>query len=301
MGQTLSGLPPWLKTRLPSGENFERIKALSAKRGLHTVCEEARCPNLAECWGGGTATFMILGESCSRGCRFCSVETLTHAAPPNPDEPRHLAETIADLGLDYVVLTTVCRDDLPDQGAAHAAACIRAVKERCPEILLEALIQDFRGDKGLLARAVAAGADVVAHNLETVERLTPLVRDRRAGYHQSLDVLREIKRIDASKKTKTSLMLGLGETREELLSSFRDLRMADVDILTLGQYLRPTAAARHLPVSRYVPPAEFDALAAAAREMGFLYVAAGPFVRSSYRAGELFLRGMLTHGYSHAA
>lgn len=286
-------LPPWLKARLPSGENYERIKALSARLRLNTVCEEARCPNLGECWSGGTATFMVLGEACSRGCRFCSVAPLSDATPPDPQEPRHLAESIAALGLRYVVLTTVCRDDLPDQGASHVAACVRAVKERVPGILVEALIQDFRGDSSLLRDVMACGAEVVAHNVETVERLTASVRDRRAGYRQSLAVLRNIKALDPARKSKSSVMLGLGETREEVEACLADLREAKVDIVTLGQYLRPTGAPRHLPVARYVPPAEFDSYADLARSMGFLYVAAGPFVRSSYRAGELFIHGLL--------
>ncbi|MBI4425789.1 MAG: lipoyl synthase [Elusimicrobia bacterium] len=288
-----SSLPPWLRARLPSGENYERIKTLSAAQRLHTVCEEARCPTLGECWSGGTATFKILGESCSRGCRFCSVSTLAQAAPPDPREPERLAETIAALSLRYAVLTTVCRDDLPDQGAAHVAACVRAVRERVPKIVVEALIQDFRGERGPLAVVMEAGAEVVAHNVETVERLTPLVRDRRAGYRQSLGVLRAIKELDPSRKSKSSVMLGLGETREEVETALAELREAGVDILTLGQYLRPTRAPRHLPVERYLPPEEFEAYGDLARRSGFLYVASGPFVRSSYRAGELFVHGML--------
>ena len=286
-------LPPWLKARLPSGEKYERIKALSADLRLHTVCEEARCPNLGECWSGGTATYMVLGDSCSRGCRFCSVSTLTSASPPDPDEPVKLARTIEALGLTYVVLTTVCRDDLPDQGAAHVAECVRKVRERIPGILVEALIQDFRGDRELLALAMSSGAEVIAHNLETVERLTNLVRDRRAGYRQSLDVLAAAKAIDPSRKTKSSLMLGLGETPAEIETALLDLRAAGCDIVTLGQYLRPTNAPRHLPVERSLPPEEFETYGALARELGFLYVASGPFVRSSYRAGELFIHGLL--------
>lgn len=291
MPTALVPLPPWLKTRLPSGESFNRIKALSAKRGLSTVCEEARCPNLAECWGGGTATFMVLGDACTRGCRFCSVATASRPAGPDPEEPARLAETISDLGLGYVVLTTVCRDDLPDQGAAHVAECIRAVRNRNPGLLLEVLLQDFRGDARLLRQVAQAGPEVLAHNLETVERLTPRVRDRRAGYRQSLDVLKAAKAFRPDATTKTSLMLGLGETRGELLQAFRDLRCVGADILTLGQYLRPTRRARHLPVSAFVTPSEFEDYGRLAREMGFLYVASGPLVRSSYRAGEFFLEG----------
>lgn len=289
----LTSLPPWLKTRLPSGENFERIKALSQKHGLHTVCEEARCPNLAECWGGGTATFMILGDTCTRGCRFCSVATALKPSAPDPQEPAKLAETIADMGLDYIVITTVCRDDLPDQGAAHVAACLKEIRRRNPELLLEVLLQDFRGELELISTVAEAGAQVLAHNLETVRRLTPAVRDRKATYDQSLEVLRALKSIRPEAKTKSSIMLGLSETEDELRQSLCDLREADVDILTLGQYLRPTLEGRHLPVARFVPPEEFDRLGEVARDMGFLYVASGPFVRSSYRAGELFIKGLL--------
>ncbi|MBI5201832.1 MAG: lipoyl synthase [Elusimicrobia bacterium] len=289
----MASLPPWLKARLPSGENYERIKTLSADLGLHTVCEEARCPNLGECWSGGTATYMVLGDSCSRGCRFCSVAALTSSLPPDPEEPLKLARSISALGLKYVVLTTVCRDDMPDQGAAHVASCIRAVRERVPGIIVEALLQDFRGDKELLRVAMSTGAEVIAHNVETVERLTSVVRDRRAGYKQSLDVLAAIKEIDPNRKSKSSLMLGLGETPAEVETALKDLRSAGCDIVTLGQYLRPTSAPRHLPVERYLPPTEFEAYGELARQLGFLYVASGPFVRSSYRAGELFIHGLL--------
>lgn len=286
-------LPPWFKVRLPSGEGYERVKAQTGGGVLHTVCEEARCPNIAECWGGGTATFMVLGEACTRGCRFCSVDTARRPAPPDPAEPERLAESLARLKLTYAVVTTVCRDDLPDQGAGHIAECVRAVRRRCPGLLLEFLIQDFRGDREALRTVVEARPDVLAHNLETVERLTHPVRDAKAGYRQSLDVLREIKRLAPDLHTKSSLMLGLGETEDEVERAMRDLRAEGVDILTLGQYLRPTAAARHLPVVEYVHPDRFEALGRLAKELGFLYVASGPLVRSSYRAGELFLEGLL--------
>ena len=286
-------LPPWLRARLPSGERYGRIKGLSSRGRLHNVCEEARCPNLGECWSGGTATFMVLGESCSRACRFCSVAALKRSAPPDPEEPAKLAETIQELALSYVVLTTVCRDDLPDQGAAHVAECIRAVKRRVPGILVEALVQDFRGERGSLRTVTEAGAEVMAHNVETVERLTPVVRDRRAGYAQSLAVLKAFKEIDPERKTKSSIMLGLGEERAEVEAALAGLRAAGVDIVTLGQYLRPTKEAKHLPVERFLPPDEFERYGELARGMGFLYVASGPFVRSSYRAGELFIHGLL--------
>lgn len=286
-------LPPWLKIRPPSGERYEAVKSQMGDGVLHTVCEEAKCPNVSECWGGGTATFMVLGDECTRGCRFCSVSTARNPAPPDVTEPARLADSLGKLGLSYAVVTTVCRDDLPDQGAGHLAACIRACRERRPDVLLEFLIQDFRGDEALLKVVADAGAHVLAHNLETVERLTPTVRDAKAGYRLSLDVLAALKRLAPGAKTKTSLMLGLGETEAELLTAFRDLRAVGVDILTLGQYLRPTAAGRHLPVAEFVTPEVFDRLGEAARAMGFLYVASGPLVRSSYRAGELFLEGLL--------
>ncbi|HVE14472.1 MAG TPA: lipoyl synthase [Elusimicrobiota bacterium] len=286
-------LPPWLKVRPPSGAGYERIKGLLADSPLHTVCEEARCPNVAECWGGGTATFMVMGDTCTRGCRFCSVATALLPAPPDPAEPARLAEALARLSLAYAVVTTVCRDDLPDQGAAHVAACVAAAKARCPGTLLEFLAQDFRGDEALLKKVVDAGPDVLSHNLETVERLTHPVRDAKAGYRQSLAVLAAAKRLRPSLATKSSLMLGLGEKEDELRAAFRDLRAVGVDILTLGQYLRPTSSPHHLPVAEFVPPERFEELGALAKSMGFLYVASGPFVRSSYRAGELFLEGML--------
>jgi lipoic acid synthetase len=292
--------PSWLKVRPPSGASYERIKGLSKSLGLATVCEEARCPNIAECWGGGTATFMVMGERCSRGCRFCSVESALKLPPLDAEEPRKLAESLSAMGLEYAVVTTVCRDDLPDQGAAHLASCIREIKSRCPGLLLEVLIQDFRGERGLIRLVSEAGADVLAHNVETVERLTPAVRDARAGYGQSLEVLRCMKELKPERHTKSSLMLGLGEAEEELVRAFSDLREAGVTILTLGQYLRPSGMGRNLPVVEYVEPARFDRYRELAEKLGFLYVASGPFVRSSYRAGELFLKGMLNYDRHHA-
>ena len=286
-------LPEWLKVSLPRGENYERLKEVTARRGLSTVCEEARCPNIGECWGAGTATFMILGDSCTRGCRFCSVQSLARPPRPDPQEPGKLARTLSEMRLEYVVLTTVCRDDLPDQGAGHLAACIRAVRAACPDMKVEMLAQDFRGDPSLLKLVIDSGPDVLAHNVECVERLTGSVRDARAGYRQSLDVLAAAKRLKPGLPTKTSIMLGLGETEAELVSAMKDLRAVDCDILTLGQYLRPTGAGRNLEVAEFVAPEDFRRYGRMARELGFKFVASGPFVRSSYRAGELFLRGML--------
>ena len=290
-------LPPWLKVKLATGENFARIKAVSARRNLHTVCEEARCPNISECWGGqkgaATATFMLLGDECTRACRFCSVSSKAKPDAPDAEEPAKLAETLFEMGLDYAVITTVCRDDLPDQGAGHIARVISEAKKRNPKLLLEILMQDFQGRRDLIEIIAAAGPDVLAHNLETVERLTPAVRDHRASYRQSLDVLSLCRDIAPKTPSKSSLMLGLGEREDEVMAAFEDLRRAGVKILTIGQYLRPSRAKRNLPVAEYVTPEQFEAYGRRARDMGFLHVASGPFVRSSYRAGELFLKDYL--------
>ncbi|MDO8757536.1 MAG: lipoyl synthase [Elusimicrobiota bacterium] len=286
-------LPPWLKVKLPTGPVVARLKEASRSRGLSTVCEEARCPNLAECWGGGTATFMVMGDTCTRGCRFCSVATGVKPPLPDSSEPEKLALTLKEMAVEYAVLTTVCRDDMPDQGAAHLAACIRQIKAVCPEMKLEMLLQDFRGDTDLLDIVLDAGADVVAHNVECVERLTSTVRDAKAGYRQSLDVLAHVKKRRPKTPTKSSLMLGLGETERELIDSFNDLRSVGVDILTLGQYLRPSGSRHHLMVEEFIHPDEFKRYGEIAKEHGFKYVASGPFVRSSYRAAELFIKGYL--------
>ncbi|MDY0110165.1 MAG: lipoyl synthase [Candidatus Krumholzibacteria bacterium] len=279
--------PAWLKRPIAGGDRYAWIKRRARELDLHTVCEEARCPNIGECWQGGTATFMLLGDTCTRGCRFCAIKTSRRPRPPDPAEPAKIADTIAALRLDYAVLTTVDRDDLPDQGAGHIAATIRCVRATCPDLLLEVLIGDFRGDRALIAQIIAAEPAVLAHNLETVERLTPSVRDPRASYQQSLAVLAYSKEAAPTLASKSSLMLGLGETEHEVLAAMRDLRAAGVDFLTLGQYLQPDAP--KLPVQRYVPPQEYAALAEAGLAMGFRYVAAGPLVRSSYRAAEYWL------------
>lgn len=286
-------LPPWLKVKLPTGPAVARLKEASRSRGLATVCEEARCPNMGECWGGGTATFMVMGGTCTRGCRFCSVATSARPPLPDPEEPAKLALTLKEMRVDYAVLTTVCRDDLPDQGAGHLAACIEAVKAENPGLKIEMLLQDFRGETARLETVLDAEPDVVAHNVECVERLTATVRDAKAGYRQSLEVLRHSKIYKPGKPTKTSLMLGLGETDGEIIQAFKDIRAVGVDIITLGQYLRPTGSRHHLPVHAFVPPDDFQRYGDLAREHGFLYVASGPFVRSSYRAAELFLKGHL--------
>ena len=284
--------PTWLRATLPSGESVSRIRRSCASRGLHTVCVSARCPNLGECWNAGTATFLILGSTCTRGCRFCAVNSAPRPTAPASTEPGLLAETVAELGLRYVVLTTVCRDDLPDQGAAHVAACISAVKNRVPGIRVEMLLQDFCGEEPPLRTVLTAAPDVIGHNLETVERLTPLTRDRRCGYRLSLTVLAALRRLAPRTPLKSSLMLGLGETDAEVMAALRDLRSAGVELVTLGQYLRPAGTGRHLPVARYVTPAAFARWAARARRLGFRHAASGPFVRSSYRAAEAWTAGL---------
>ena len=283
--------PDWLKIRPPSGDRYNAIKHNLRTLNLHTVCEEASCPNAAECWGSGTATMMLMGDTCTRGCRFCHIKTAKEGQTLDPDEPAKVAQQVETMGLEYVVLTSVDRDDLPDGGAGHFASTIRAIKERTPEVLVEVLIPDFQGDVAALRTVVEAGAEVVAHNVETVRRLTPKVRDRRANYAQSLKVLSDIHRINPGTFTKTSIMVGLGETEEEIKEAMLDLREYGCQIITFGQYLRPTQ--HHLEVVEFIHPDQFAAYQHWADEMGFLYCASGPLVRSSYRAGEFFVKGML--------
>ena len=287
--------PEWLKIRPPAGENYTRIKGLLRERGLHTVCEEAHCPNVAECWASGTATFMVGGDTCTRACRFCAVKTARVPPPLDPTEPYHVAESIAAMKLHYVVLTSVDRDDLKDGGASHFAATIREIKRLDPSILVEALVPDFRGDREAIQIIVDSGLDVYAHNVETVRRLQYRVRDPRANYEQSLATLRAAKTYAESKGhrlyTKSAIMLGLGEEEVELYEAFDDLRAYGVDVFTLGQYLRPSM--QHLPVENYVSPEDFDRLGKRAEAAGFMYVASGPMVRSSYRAAELFMEGKI--------
>jgi lipoic acid synthetase len=283
--------PEWLKVRLPSGPTFEKVKGTMKRTRLHTVCEEATCPNVGECWGGGTATVMVMGDTCTRGCRFCDVKTAKHPPALDPEEPVNLATAVAELGLKYLVVTSVDRDDLPDQGAGHFAACIRELKARTPQTIVEVLIPDFTGKHELIDLIGQAGPEVIAHNVETVERLQPTVRDHRAGYRQSLSVLERVKQAFPEIHTKSSVMLGLGETQEELIQTFRDLRSVGCSVLTLGQYLRPSAW--HLEVKEFVHPDRFAELQKIAEGMGFLYVASGPLVRSSYKAAELFVAGLV--------
>ena len=282
--------PQWLRVGVPGGERYGRVRETLRGLDLHTVCQEALCPNVAECWGGGTATVMLMGDTCTRGCRFCHVKTSGNPAPLDPAEPRSVADAIRALGLDYVVLTSVDRDDLPDGGAAHFAEAIVRLKE-IPRLLVEVLTPDFRGDLEAVRTIGRAAPDVFGNNLETVRRLTPVVRDPRAGYDQTLAVLAAMKREFPAVVTKSSLMVGLGESEAEVAEAMDDLREVGVEVLTLGQYLRPSAW--HLPVLEYVTPERFDAYGAMGRQRGFRYVASGPLVRSSYRAGELFLEGEL--------
>ncbi len=278
--------PAWLKVPLPGGEGYGELKRLARSLRLHTVCEEARCPNVGECWSGRhpTMTIMVLGDECTRTCRFCAVKTSMRPAPPDPDEPAHVGAAVAAMAVGYVVITSVDRDDLPDGGAAHYAACVRAIRGQSPETVVETLIPDYVGrDLELL---MAARPDVLAHNVEVVARLQRKIRDPRCSFERSLETLREAKALAPEIFTKSSLMLGLGETREEVLDALERLRTAGVDFLTLGQYLRPTP--NHAPVREYVEPAVFAEFQVQGERMGFRYVASGPLVRSSYKAGEFF-------------
>lgn len=286
--------PSWLKVRLAGGTEYLRIKQLTSQLKLATVCEEAHCPNIAECWGGGTATIMLMGDVCTRGCRFCNVKTGRPKKPPNFNEPQHTAQAVSEMGLNYVVLTSVNRDDLEDDGAGHFAKTVQVLREKSPNLFVEVLTPDFRGKLSCIRKILNANPHVFAHNIETVKRLTPKVRDRRAGYQQSLNVLKQVKIERSDIFTKSSIMLGLGETEEEIHQVLADLRAAACDIVTFGQYLRPRA--RHLPVQRYLPPKEFEQWRQKALSYGFLYAASGPLVRSSYRAGEFFIKNVLEKG-----
>ena len=284
--------PQWLKIKLATTDNFSNIKNTLKQHNLHTVCEEAHCPNISECWNGGTATFMLMGDVCTRGCKFCAVKTGNPMKKLDEEEPKNLAKALAEIKLfDYVVLTSVNRDDLDDGGSSHFAECIKEINKAYPEIIVEVLIPDFKGDVKALKKIVDAKPEVIAHNIETVERLQRKVRDARANYHQSLGVLGNVKKLNPKIYTKSSIMLGLGETDEEVLQSMNDLRRINVDIFTIGQYLRPTDW--HIPISSFVEPEKFEYFKQKALELGFLFCASGPFVRSSYKAGELFVKNVI--------
>lgn len=283
--------PEWLTVLPVGGENYHRLKRLFGELNLHTVCQEAHCPNVHECWGGGTATLMLMGDVCSRACRFCMV------TPGKPDgkldelEPENVAFALSQMDLTYVVLTSVDRDDLPDGGASHFAKTIRLVKERSPGMLVEVLIPDFQDDLEAIRVVAEARPDVIAHNIETTLFLTPRVRDPRASYWQSLSVLRNVKKLNRRIHTKSSIMLGLGEDEEEVRLAMKHLRDVGVDFLTVGQYLRPSM--RHLPVEEYVTPETYEKYRDIGEKMGFKYVASGPLVRSSYKAGEYFIKSVI--------
>ncbi|XP_041359065.1 lipoyl synthase, mitochondrial-like [Gigantopelta aegis] len=289
-------LPKWLRTSIPIGKNYNRLKNSLSELSLHTVCEEAKCPNIGECWGGGqhgtaTATIMVLGDTCTRGCRFCSVKTARNPPPPDRNEPLKTARAIASWGLDYVVLTSVDRDDLPDGGAIHIAETVKEIKKLNPKILVECLTPDFRGDLKAVEMVVQSGLDVYAHNVETVADLQKFVRDPRANYAQSLSVLEHVKKVKPDLMTKTSIMLGLGETDEQVMDVLKDLRRIDVNCLTVGQYMQPTK--RHLTVKEYVHPDKFAYWEQVGDQLGFSYTASGPLVRSSYKAGEFYIKNLL--------
>ncbi|KAK5717353.1 hypothetical protein LTR15_009247 [Elasticomyces elasticus] len=291
--RTHTRLPEWLKTPIPSNENYKKIKKDLRGLGLHTVCEEARCPNISDCWGGdnknaATATIMLMGDTCTRGCRFCSVKTSNKPPPLDPHEPENTAEALKRWGLG---------DDLVDGGARHFAETIVKIKQKAPHILVEALTGDYAGDLEMVKLVAQSGLDVYAHNMETTEELTPFVRDRRAKFRQSLAVLKAAKEAKPSLITKTSIMLGLGETEDALYATLRKLRAVGVDVVTFGQYMRPTK--RHMKVEEYVTPATFELWRQRALDAGFLYCASGPLVRSSYKAGEAFIENVLKKRARH--
>ncbi|HZF16793.1 MAG TPA: lipoyl synthase [Steroidobacteraceae bacterium] len=282
------GKPRWLRAPLAAGPGFDSVRHIVKDHRLATVCEEAKCPNIGECWNAGTATIMLMGAVCTRACRFCAVDTGNPRGWLDLDEPANVARSVELMKLKYIVLTSVNRDDLPDGGAAHYADCIRAIKRRTPDVAVEALTPDFQGVLADVEKVVDAGVEVFAQNVETVRRLTHPVRDPRAGYEQTLAVLAHAKRHRTQVLTKTSLMLGLGETDAEIWATMTDLRAASVDILTLGQYLRPTR--NHLAVERFVTPEDFDRYRSEALARGFLECVSGPLVRSSYRAEQALKR-----------
>ena len=277
--------PEWLRRKLPDPEPLNRMRNLLERHGLNTVCQRALCPNQGECFGQGTATFLILGKTCTRNCAFCAIPTEARPPAPDPDEPRRIAGAAAELGLKHVVITSVTRDDLEDGGASHFARTVGALKESHPEIVVEVLIPDFQGSEAALKKVMDSRPDILNHNLETVPRLYPKVRPQ-AGYSRSLEFLKRAKVISPGGITKSGLMLGLGEEKEEILGVMADLREVSCDLLTLGQYLRPSG--RHHPVVRYVPPEEFEELRAGGEKMGFKAVFSAPLVRSSFHAAEIF-------------
>jgi len=290
MHDNLTRKPEWLRVKLPTSPTYGKVLKIFKKYRLHTVCEEALCPNIAECWESGTGTIMILGDVCTRSCRFCAVTKGNPMGKVDETEPLRVAMAAKELGLKYLVLTSVCRDDLPDGGASHFAKTIETVRQYCEDIMVEALIPDFRGDESSIRRVVDAGPDVLCHNVETVYRLSHIARDKRASFQLSLSVLKKAKEINPKLTTKTSFMLGLGETEEDVVRTLELIRDANVDIVFMGQYLRPSREKIHLPVKEYVSPSIFDKYRKTAESMGFKLVVAGPLVRSSYKAAEFFIK-----------
>lgn len=289
-----NGRPSWFRVPAPSqaeDSRYAQVKASLKDLSLNTVCEEAQCPNIGECWNGGTGTIMLLGDTCTRGCMFCAVNTAAAPPPPDPFEPFKTAEAVAQWGVDYIVLTSVDRDDIPDGGAGHFAHTVELLKHKKKDILVECLVSDFQGMLESVETLAKSGLDVYAHNIETVERLQKFVRDARAGYQQSLSTLEHAKKAKPGLYTKTSIMLGLGETDEEVIQTMKDLRAIDVDVVTFGQYLRPTE--NHLSVVDYVTPEKFAYFKTVGEDLGFKYVVSGPMVRSSYKAGEFYLEHMI--------
>lgn len=279
--QERPAFPQWIRRQWPSGDAFREVKDLLQGSGLHTVCQSAHCPNHAECWSRRTATLMVLGNVCTRHCTYCAVNS-GHAPPPDPEEPSQMAEATVRLGLKHMVITSVTRDDLPDQGAGHIAACVRAVKHASPETTIEVLVQDFNQDPDCIRLVMDAGPEVFSHNIETVERLFPVMRDRRFTYRGSLDCLRVASEYGSRSAVKSAFMLGCGETYDDVKATLQDLLDAGVDAVSMGQYLRPTP--KHYAVQEFVTPEGFAAYEALAYEMGFAFAVAGPFVRSSYKS-----------------
>ncbi|PAU87693.1 lipoyl synthase [Pseudomonas sp. WN033] len=289
--QVFEPKPKWLRVKAPGGDRFEAVKRNVSEHRLSTVCQESHCPNMGECWSNGTATIMLMGSVCTRACRFCAVDTGNPHGWLDHEEPENTAKSVELMALRYIVLTSVDRDDLADGGASHYAACVRAIKQRTPQVVVEALTPDFDAELSAIEQVVDSGLEVFAQNVETVKRLTYEVRDPRAGYEKTLKVLEHAKRHRPQVLTKTSLMVGLGETDDEIFQTFDDLRAIGVDIVTLGQYLQPTR--NHLPVKRWVSPEEFNRYREVGLEKGFMEVAAGPLVRSSYRADRVFEKNNL--------
>lgn len=283
--------PKWIKAKLPTKKEFGKMRKLLKNQSLHTVCEEAFCPNCTECWESGTATFLLMGPFCTRYCKFCDVQTRNPHQSLDPQESINLAQAVKELGLRYVVLTSVTRDDLIDGGAGHLSQCIKKVREKNPGVIIEILIPDFQGNLSALQKLIKSKPEVIGHNIETTEALTPMVRDKRASFKQSIYILENIKKLNPQILTKSSIMLGLGESDAQVFAALLTLRRARVDIVTLGQYLQPSR--KHLDVVEYIEPSKFEFWEKEAIKLGFLYVASGPLVRSSYRAGELYVENVL--------